>query len=184
MLGLTQQQMAELLGVTYQQAHKYETGINRISAGQLYQIARALGVEISHFFEDVDPHERTSHRDHDPRARTLAAPVKFAAKLMEVWALDGKELSKLIGFEGEDGLRDLMSGARKLDTRDAKDRVWHLMRIREALHSLFRDTETEREWLREPRPELQGKSPLALLSEGSMENLLVVSQFVQWMVGR
>jgi transcriptional regulator with XRE-family HTH domain len=55
MLGLTQQQMAELIGVTYQQAHKYETGINRISAGRLYQIARALGVAISYFFEDVDP---------------------------------------------------------------------------------------------------------------------------------
>ena len=55
MLGLTQQQMAELIGVTYQQAHKYETGINRISAGRPYQIARALGVEISYFFEDVDP---------------------------------------------------------------------------------------------------------------------------------
>ena len=55
MLGLTQQQMAELIGVTYQQAHKYETGINRISAGRLYQIARALGVNISYFFEDVDP---------------------------------------------------------------------------------------------------------------------------------
>jgi transcriptional regulator with XRE-family HTH domain len=55
MLGLTQQQMAELIGVTYQQAHKYETGINRISAGRLYQIARALGVDISHFFEDIEP---------------------------------------------------------------------------------------------------------------------------------
>jgi transcriptional regulator with XRE-family HTH domain len=55
MLGLTQQQMAELIGVTYQQAHKYETGINRISAGRLYQIARALGVDIGHFFEDMEP---------------------------------------------------------------------------------------------------------------------------------
>ena len=45
MLGLTQQQLAELIGVTYQQAHKYETGINRISAGRLYHIARALGVD-------------------------------------------------------------------------------------------------------------------------------------------
>ena len=35
MLGLTQQQMAELIGVTYQQAHKYEKGINRIAAGRL-----------------------------------------------------------------------------------------------------------------------------------------------------
>lgn len=59
MLGLTQQQMAELIGVTYQQAHKYETGINRISAGRLYQISQALGVEISYFYEDVDPEQRT-----------------------------------------------------------------------------------------------------------------------------
>jgi transcriptional regulator with XRE-family HTH domain len=55
MLGLTQQQMAELIGVTYQQAHKYETGINRISAGRLYQIAQALGVDIGYFFEEIDP---------------------------------------------------------------------------------------------------------------------------------
>jgi DNA-binding XRE family transcriptional regulator len=33
MLGLTQQQLAEMIGVTYQQAHKYERGINRVSAG-------------------------------------------------------------------------------------------------------------------------------------------------------
>ena len=46
MLGLTQHQMAELIGVTYQQAHKYETAINRISAGRLYQIAQALDVEV------------------------------------------------------------------------------------------------------------------------------------------
>ncbi len=58
MLGLTQQQMAELIGVTYQQAHKYETGINRISAGRLYQIAQALGVDISYFFEDAGPEQR------------------------------------------------------------------------------------------------------------------------------
>ncbi|MBV9553720.1 MAG: helix-turn-helix transcriptional regulator, partial [Alphaproteobacteria bacterium] len=36
MLGFTQQQLADLIGVTYQQAHKYERGINRISAGRLY----------------------------------------------------------------------------------------------------------------------------------------------------
>ena len=54
MLGLTQQQLAELIGVTYQQAHKYERGINRISAGRLYQTAQALGVEIGHFFEGLE----------------------------------------------------------------------------------------------------------------------------------
>ena len=54
MLGLTQQQMAELIGVTYQQAHKYEKGINRIAAGRLYTIAHALGVDMNFFFEDVN----------------------------------------------------------------------------------------------------------------------------------
>jgi len=52
MLGLTQQQMAELIGVTYQQAHKYEKGINRVAAGRLY-IAQALGVDVSYFFEGL-----------------------------------------------------------------------------------------------------------------------------------
>ena len=52
-LGLTQQQMAELIGVTYQQAHKYEKGINRVAAGRLYEVARVLGVEPGYFYEGV-----------------------------------------------------------------------------------------------------------------------------------
>ncbi len=73
MLGLTQQQMAELIGVTYQQAHKYETGINRISAGRLYQIAQALGVEISYFFEEIDPEKRNRPKQSEmmPQQRML-----------------------------------------------------------------------------------------------------------------
>ncbi len=73
MLGLTQQQMAELIGVTYQQAHKYETGINRISAGRLYQIAQALGVDIGYFFEDVEPTRNRATREQElmPQQRML-----------------------------------------------------------------------------------------------------------------
>jgi len=54
MLGLSQQQMADLIGVTYQQAHKYERGINRISAGRLYEIAQVLGVAVGYFFEGLN----------------------------------------------------------------------------------------------------------------------------------
>jgi transcriptional regulator with XRE-family HTH domain len=49
MLGLTHQQMTELVGVTCQQAHKYEKGINRVAAGRLYSIAQALEVEVGYF---------------------------------------------------------------------------------------------------------------------------------------
>ena len=54
LLGLTQQQAAELVGVTYQQWHKYEKGINRVAAGRLAHIARVLGVEIAHFFDGLE----------------------------------------------------------------------------------------------------------------------------------
>ncbi len=54
MLGLTQQQLADLIGVTYQQAHKYERGINRVSAGRLWEIARVLTVPVSYFFDGID----------------------------------------------------------------------------------------------------------------------------------
>jgi transcriptional regulator with XRE-family HTH domain len=53
MLGLTQQQMAELIGVTYQQAHKYEKGINRVSGGRLFKMAQALGVEVGYFYDGL-----------------------------------------------------------------------------------------------------------------------------------
>lgn len=55
MLGLTQQELADMVGITPQQAHKYEKGLCQISSGRLYQIAQALGVEVSHFFESVGP---------------------------------------------------------------------------------------------------------------------------------
>jgi transcriptional regulator with XRE-family HTH domain len=66
MLGFTQQQLADLIGVTYQQAHKYERGINRISAGRLYEIAHVLSVPVNYFFEGIDGEES---RAVSPRER-------------------------------------------------------------------------------------------------------------------
>jgi transcriptional regulator with XRE-family HTH domain len=51
MLGLTQQQFAELVGVSYQQLHKYERGINRVPAGRLFEIAHVLSVPVGYFYE-------------------------------------------------------------------------------------------------------------------------------------
>jgi transcriptional regulator with XRE-family HTH domain len=51
-IGMTQQRLAQLIGVACQQAHKYERGISRISAGRLYYIASALEAPIAYFFED------------------------------------------------------------------------------------------------------------------------------------
>ena len=51
--GLTQAQFAEMIGVVYQ-AHKYEFGITRISAGLLWDIARALSTPVDYFFDGID----------------------------------------------------------------------------------------------------------------------------------
>jgi transcriptional regulator with XRE-family HTH domain len=53
-LGMTQQRLAQLIGVAFQQAHKYEHGISRVTAGRLYFIASALEAPITYFFEDED----------------------------------------------------------------------------------------------------------------------------------
>lgn len=59
MVGMTQQQLGDIVGIKFQQIQKYETGMNRISASRLWDIARALGVSISFFFEGFDSEEDT-----------------------------------------------------------------------------------------------------------------------------
>ena len=53
MVGMTQQQLAERVGIKFQQIQKYETGMNRVSASRLWEIGSALGVTVSFFFEGL-----------------------------------------------------------------------------------------------------------------------------------
>lgn len=55
--GLNQTKTGEVLGVTFQQIQKFETGTNRISAGSLYKLAVAYGKPISWFYEGLDEPE-------------------------------------------------------------------------------------------------------------------------------
>lgn len=54
MVGMTQQQLGENVGIKFQQIQKYETGMNRVSASRLWDIASALEVPINFFFEGID----------------------------------------------------------------------------------------------------------------------------------
>jgi len=54
MVGMTQQQLAEKVGIKFQQIQKYETGMNRVSASRLWDIAEALSVPVAYFFEGVN----------------------------------------------------------------------------------------------------------------------------------
>lgn len=61
MLGMTQQQLGERVGIKFQQIQKYETGMNRISASRLWDIAQAMDTSISFFFEGLDGAETADH---------------------------------------------------------------------------------------------------------------------------
>jgi transcriptional regulator with XRE-family HTH domain len=53
-VGMTQQQLARIIGVAFQQVHKYEHGLSRVSADRLYQIATALDSPVGYFFSAED----------------------------------------------------------------------------------------------------------------------------------
>jgi transcriptional regulator with XRE-family HTH domain len=53
LIGMSQEKLGELLGLTFQQIQKYEKGANRIAAGRLYQVAHILGVSVGYFYEGI-----------------------------------------------------------------------------------------------------------------------------------
>lgn len=54
---MSQEKLAEALGITFQQVQKYEKGLNRISAGRLREISDTLGREVTWFFEEMPTFE-------------------------------------------------------------------------------------------------------------------------------
>lgn len=52
-LGLSQEKLAEALGLTFQQVQKYERGANRVGASRLFDLSRVLDVPVSFFFDDM-----------------------------------------------------------------------------------------------------------------------------------
>ncbi len=104
---------------------------------------------------------------------------------MEFWHLDDTDVVALLGFDPWDTeyVTKALHGGWELPGRDFKDRIAYLFRIRRTLWSLFRDLEVENEWLREKHSMLEGRSPMSLMLEGSMEDLLLVVEYVEAAAG-
>ncbi|MFT7144145.1 MAG: transcriptional regulator with XRE-family HTH domain [Alphaproteobacteria bacterium] len=76
-LKLSQTQLGEILGITYQQIQKYESGANKVSPGRLVHLSKALGMSLSYFFEGVEGAVDTSKlKPHDSSKPMLLNPEK------------------------------------------------------------------------------------------------------------
>lgn len=62
LMGLTQQQLAESIGIRFQQIQKYECGANRVTAGRLYNLSLALKVPTTYFFEGLKEAAESAQR--------------------------------------------------------------------------------------------------------------------------
>lgn len=120
-----------------------------------------------------------------PRIVRLSGPIQLFLKLIDFWRLEEEDACKLLGYELTEikYVEDVLSGALPLLGRDPKDRIANLFVIRKRLDGLFKDIDVENEWLREKHADLNNNSPLELLLSGSMENILLIKEFVEHVSG-
>jgi transcriptional regulator with XRE-family HTH domain len=77
-VGMSQEKLGELLGITFQQVQKYEKGSNRISASRLYYTAKILGVPVQFFFEELPGGEDRSSQDETREQDTVLSSLMNA----------------------------------------------------------------------------------------------------------
>ncbi|MDE0225009.1 MAG: MbcA/ParS/Xre antitoxin family protein [Gammaproteobacteria bacterium] len=116
----------------------------------------------------------------------LTGSVQFLVKLLDFWKLEPFDAVGLLGFDiaDADHVSAALDGREQFRGRDVSDRIAYLFSIRATLRSLFRNLEVENDWLREPHAMLGRQSPLSLLLGGSMEDILLVKEYVDAATGR
>ncbi|UWQ82926.1 helix-turn-helix domain-containing protein [Leisingera caerulea] len=96
LVGKTQQELASEIGVKFQQVQKYETGANRVSASRLWEIAAALDVNVTQFFEGLREDKSASTGKHISDERLKA---KEAVELVKIfYSIPEEQRAKLSGL--------------------------------------------------------------------------------------
>src|SRR5204863_8557962 len=75
--GLSQTELGENIGVTFQQVQKYEKGANRVGAGRLTQIARVLNIPVNAFFEGRETLDRVAQQGVESPLSLITHPHAF-----------------------------------------------------------------------------------------------------------
>ncbi|MDH3662484.1 MAG: helix-turn-helix transcriptional regulator [Alphaproteobacteria bacterium] len=95
LLGMSQERLGDLLGLTFQQVQKYERGVNRIGSSRLYELGQILDVPVSFFFDDMVG-SRLPGSVQGPMAGLAEAPGGFERGLEGTLLLERRETLELI----------------------------------------------------------------------------------------
>lgn len=101
LVGMSQEKLGELLGLTFQQIQKYEKGANRIGASRLFQIAQILGVSVQFFFDDMP--DAAFGRAEDPGGFYESDPAPLVMDFVS--SSEGLELNKSFSQIGDPHVR-------------------------------------------------------------------------------
>ena len=105
LVGMSQEKLGELLGITFQQVQKYEKGSNRVSASRLYQIARVLGVSVQYFYDELKEDDGPSGFAESEGADAIAGALQSP---------DGVQIARIFSETTDPDKRKLILNAVKL----------------------------------------------------------------------
>ena len=105
LVGMSQEKLGELLGITFQQVQKYEKGSNRVSASRLYQVSRVLGVPVQYFYDELKEDNGPSGFAESEGADAIAGALQSP---------DGVQIARIFSETTDPDKRKLILNAVKL----------------------------------------------------------------------
>lgn len=117
----------------------------------------------------------------------IIGPIKFVNKLLDMWEVNSNSAVSLLGFDKQNKcyVDKLLRGDEYLvEGSETEDRIAYLFYIWSVLSEWFRDSAVEVQWLKTVEQELDGKAPMDLILSGSITDLLLVKEFVDFASGR
>jgi hypothetical protein len=138
------------------------------------------------FFSRQTPALLKSNSAGSELLRDLWSPrpeVTALIRILDRWNIDDKSAAKILGYDTPEAVVDLRSGAAGLRLRDTKDRARLFLAIYEGVFSLYKNPESEGQFVRKPLPDLGERTLLGVMTEGSMANLMLAKEFVDYLNG-
>jgi transcriptional regulator with XRE-family HTH domain len=105
LVGMSQEKLGELLGITFQQVQKYEKGSNRVSASRLYQISRVLSVPVQYFYDELKSDDGPSGFAESEGADAIAGALQSP---------EGVQIARIFSATSDPEKRKLILNAVKL----------------------------------------------------------------------